>query len=275
MKFFIDSADIDEIAKAKEYGVLDGVTTNPSLIKKAVERRKKKGEKLDLQSYIKRLLRTARGVPVSLEVIGSTYEDMLAEGRRLFGLFNPVAKNVLVKIPINPAFKKTDPTQFDGLRAIKQLAKERIPVNTTLIFTPEQALLAAKAGAAIVSPFAGRIDDLIRERAKVAFDKHDYFPAAGMKKGAKVLEDNGVVSGIDLVSQIVDIFDTYDLKAEVLAASLRNPRHVREAALAGAHIATVPFSVIQDLLKHEKTREGMAKFTKDVVKEYEQLLRGR
>ena len=271
MKLFIDSADIDEIKEAKSYGILDGVTTNPSLIKKAVDKRKKSKKKIDMESYIEAILEICKGLPVSLEVIGNTYEDMIREGELLYEKFNPIAKNVYIKIPVNPAFKDGDKTHFDGIAAIRALAREKIPVNCTLIFTPEQALLVAKAGAKFVSPFAGRIDDLIRKRAGMKFDKTDYFPMGGMGKKGKILEDNGVVSGIDLVSQCVQILKRHGLKTEVLAASLRNPRHVREAALVGADIGTLPFSVVKDMLKHEETYEGMKKFTEDIVEDYVKL----
>lgn len=263
MKLFIDSADLDEIKKAFSWGVVDGVTTNPSLLKKAVNKRKD----VDLKSYVRQILQTAKGTPVSLEVTKYTAKEMIAQGRYLYKLFNPVAKNVYIKIPVNPSFKEADGRHFEGIEAIRALSKANIPVNCTLIFTPEQALLAAKAGAKFVSPFAGRVDDFIRAQNKMKFDKRDYFPAEGMEG----LHDNGVVSGIDLVSQCVGLIESYGLKAEVLADSLRNTRQVREAALVGAHIATLPFSVIQELLKHRKTYEGMKKFTEDVVPEYEKL----
>jgi len=265
MKIFIDSSIVEEIEQAYSYGILDGVTTNPSLIKKAVEGSK---GKIDMEDYIKTILKVARGTPVSLEVIGTTYKNIVSEGIGLYKRFNKVAKNAVIKVPVNPAFTETDKTHFDGIRAIKTLSKRGIPVNCTLIFTPEQALLAAKAGAKYVSPFAGRIDDMLRTNMKVKFDKSDYYPAEGMDD----MEDNGIVSGIDLVRQCVDVLRYYEMKTEVLAASLRNPRQVREAALAGADIATLPFSVIQKLLSHRKTYEGMESFTKDIVPGYKQLI---
>ena len=184
-------------------------------------------------------------------------------------MFNRVAKNVYIKIPINPAFKDGDNTHFDGIKAIRELARHKIPVNCTLVFTPEQAWLAAKAGAAFISPFAGRIDDDLRKGSK--FNKTDYYPQEGKKKGASILNDNGIFSGVELVKECVKIMQLHDLKTEVLAASLRNTRQVRECALVGSHIATLPFSVIKDMLKHHKTYEGMEKFTADIVKEYEEL----
>jgi transaldolase len=271
MKIFIDSADLDEIQQAYAWGVLDGVTTNPSLLKHAVEKRAKKGEKVHLRDYIARILETAKGNPVSLEVTEFTADRMIAQARRLYELFNPVAGNVYIKIPVDPSFKPQDTTHFDGIRAIRELTDAGIPVNTTLIFTPEQALLAAKAGAKFLSPFAGRIDDDLRKKANMSFNKLDYFPAEGMEHDGTTLEDNGIFSGIHLVEQCVQIVEQYGFKAEVLAASLRNPRQVREAALMGAHIATVPFSVLENMLKHHKTYEGMALFTADVVPEYAQL----
>lgn len=271
MKIFIDSADLEQIAKARSYGILNGVTTNPSLIKKAVQKLQGRGEQVDMRRYLEQLLTEAGDVPVSLEVIGSDYEAMVREGRFLFRTFNPAAGNVYVKIPVDPAFSRGSDKHFDGLRAIRTLAGEGVPVNCTLIFSPEQAMLAAKAGAGIVSPFAGRVDDYLRSANAISFAKDDYFPAQGLQ-GAEVPDMDGIVSGIDLVSQCVDLLEHYGLHAEVLAASLRNPRQTREAALAGAHIATLPFPVIEELLQQEKSMEGMRGFTEDVIPEYAELL---
>lgn len=211
---------------------------------------------------------------MSLEVIGNTYETMFEQGMMLYNIFNPIAENVYVKIPINSSFDKTDATDFDGIKTIKALSDKGIPINCTLVFTPEQALLAAKAGARFVSPFAGRIDDYIRSQSGISFSKGDYFPAEGQKKNNILLEDNGIVSGVDLVAQIREVFDNYNINDTlVLAASIRNPRQLREVALAGADIATLPFSVIVKLLSHFKTREGMQKFTQDIVPEYAELFR--
>lgn len=271
MKIFIDSADIDEIKQAYAWGIANGVTTNPSLMKKAVDRLNKEGIKIDLKEYLSNILRVAKGTPVSLEVTKTDAKGMIEQGRRLYKLFNPVAGNVYIKIPVNPAFKNDDKNHFDGIAAIKQLSSEGIPTNCTLIFTPEQALLAAKAGANFVSPFAGRIDDDLREKNNMKFGKEDYYPMDGTMTDEGDINDNGVVSGIDLVSQCVQILRQYNLKTEVLAASLRNPRQVREAALVGSDISTLPFSVIKDMLKHHKTYEGMDRFTKDIVQDYVRL----
>lgn len=251
--------------------MVDGVTTNPSLLKRAVEKRLKAGEKVDLRKYIIQILEVAGGMPVSLEVTEVTADSMVEQGKRLHALFNPVAGNVVIKIPVNPAFKDEDATHLDGIKAVRELTDAGIPVNCTLIFTPEQALLAAKAGAKFLSPFAGRIDDDLRGKSGMIFDKSSYYPAAGMAVDGKTLEDNGIVSGVDLVEQCVEIVGNYGFEAEVLAASLRNPRQVREAALVGAHIATLPFSVIEDMLKHHKTYEGMKLFTADIVAEYAEV----
>lgn len=271
MKIFIDSADLDEIKQGYLWGVADGVTTNPSLLKQAVEKRVLAGKPLDLKVYINQILKVAGKTPVSLEVTEVTADKMFRQGRRLFELFNPTAENVYIKIPVNPAFQAEDTTHFDGIITIKKLTDMGIPVNATLIFTPEQALLAAKAGASFVSPFAGRIDDDIRKTAGLTVDKTAYYPAEGIETDGAPLEDNGIVSGIDLVEQCVEIIEHYNFETEVLAASLRNTRQVREAALVGAHIATLPFGVIQDMLKHHKTFEGMKNFTADIVPEYAAL----
>lgn len=267
MQIFIDSAKLEEIEGAYNSGILDGVTTNPSLIKKAVEDLKKKGNFVNMGDYIKDILKTAPGVRVSLEVTERACDKMIEQGRKLFKMFNPVAKNVYIKIPVNPSFDGENGRDFDGLRAIRTLTGEGIPVNCTLVFTPEQALLAAKAGAKIVSPFAGRIDDYLRTQNNIIFGKSDYFPAEGRND----LNDNGIVSGIDLVRKIVEIFKNYNIKTEVLAASIRNVRQAREAALAGADIATLPFEVIKELMAHCKTREGMKSFTDDAIPEYVDL----
>ncbi|OPL11388.1 MAG: transaldolase [delta proteobacterium ML8_D] len=273
MKIFIDSAKVSEIEEAFSSGFLDGVTTNPSLLKGAVDELKAKGENLDLAQYIERILTAAEGTPVSLEVTEYTYEKMVEQGRKIYKRFNPIANNVYIKIPINPVFGGAEAGEFDGLKAIKELSGEGIPVNCTLVFTPEQALLAAKAGAAFVSPFAGRVDDYIRSQNGMQFKKSDYFPAQGIWKDEQALEDNGIISGIDLVEQIVEIFLNYEVTAEVLAASLRNARQVREAALAGADIATLPLYVIKDLVSHHKTRDGMEKFIADILPEYVEITR--
>jgi len=273
IKIFIDSSKLSEINQAYDYGLLDGVTTNPSLIRAAVDEEKIKGGSIDIEDYIKKILLIAKGLPVSLEVIGTDSEKMIYEGRRIYKLFNPVAENVYVKIPVNPSVDEKSSKNFDGLKAIKTLSDEGIPINCTLIFTPEQALMAAKAGASFVSPFAGRIDDLIRSKNNLEFKKTDYFPAYGEEKGGDILEDSGIVSGIDLVAQIREIFDNYGIsETKLLAASIRNARQTREAALAGADIATLPMNVIEELLIHTKTIEGMKGFIKDIIPEYRDLL---
>ena len=146
-------------------------------------------------------------------------------------------------------------------------------MNCTLVFTPEQALLAAKSGAKFVSPFTGREDDYIREMNRIKFKKQDYFPKKGFKKSKKILEDNGIVSGVDLIEETSKIFRKQKIKSKVLAASIRNPRQFREAMEAGADIITSPLSVIEKLLYHKKTLEGMKKFTKDIVPEYSKILK--
>lgn len=267
MKLFLDSADIAEIEEVLSYGILEGVTTNPSLIKKSAESNKIK----DIEVYIKKILKLCRGLPVSLEVIGSDYDSMVREGKLLFKKFNPVAKNVYVKIPINPCLKLNCGEGSDGIRVIKTLSKAGIPVNCTLVFTPEQAFLAAKAGAKFVSPFVGRVDDYIREMNGLKFDKKDYFPEEGFVKGKKLLEDEGIVSGVDLIEQISEIFVKGKVETEILAASIRNKKQFREVAMAGADIVTVPFDVIKGLTEHVKTVGGMKQFTKDVIPEYAKI----
>ncbi|OIO62661.1 transaldolase [Candidatus Woesearchaeota archaeon CG08_land_8_20_14_0_20_47_9] len=280
MKIFIDTADIDEIREAFSWGIVDGVTTNPSLINKAVKLLKANGKEIDMDGYIREILRTARGYPVSLEVIGVTAKDMYDEARKLHGKFNQIANNVAIKIPINPASEEV--ANFDGLKVIGSLSEEGIPVNVTLVMSVEQALLAAKLGAKYVSPFAGRTDDLLRERLgwrlvkekpnEREFTKDDYYPANGVKADdGEIINDNGVVSGIDLIRQIKEVYDRYNFKSEIISASIRNTRQVVEAARIGAHIATIPFPVLEKMLIHPKTAEGMRKFTADVVPEYREI----
>ena len=150
-----------------------------------------------------------------------------------------------------------------------------MPVNVTLVFTPEQALIAAKAGATYVSLFAGRVDDYIREQHNIGFEKGDYWPEDGIIKDNRHIQDNGILSGAYLVKQTVLIFTRYNLKTQVLASSIRNPRQLREVAIAGAHIATVPFDVLQASLVHPKTIEGVKKFSDDVPPEYARVAQSR
>ncbi len=297
MKIFIDTADLDEIRQAISWGIVDGVTTNPSLIKKAVDKR---GGKISMEDYIKEIVRIAPG-PVSLEVIGRTSEEMIREGRLLYKKFSPFGE-VAIKIPINPSIEENEGLDFEGLKAIRQLSVDGIPVNVTLIMTPEQALLAAKAGAAYASPFAGRIDDFIRTNLGMKrgydFQKGDYFNYELLRKArerkleeamngmssireiyeskdiASLLkqgQDNGIYSGVDLIAKILRIYRIYGFKTEVIAASIRNPRQVREVAELGVHIATIPFDVLKGMVKHYKTMEGMKGFMDDVVPQYRML----
>lgn len=214
MKFFVDTAKIEDIKKANDMGVICGVTTNPSLIAK-------EGGKSQ-EDVLKEIASIVDG-PISGEVKATTVdaEGMIAEGREIAKLH----PNMVVKIPMT----------VEGLKATKVLASEGIRCNVTLIFTANQALLAAKAGAAYVSPFLGRLDDIS-------------------------------VPGIDLIQSIADIFANYpDITTEIIAASIRNPIHVTDCALAGADIATVPYSVIEQMTKHPLTDQGIEKFQKDYI----------
>jgi len=208
MKFFIDTGNIEEIKEGIRLGMVDGVTTNPTLVAK---------ENKDFDTVVKEILGIVEG-PVSLEVISLDAEGMVVEGRKLAKL----ADNVVVKVPM----------LTEGLKATKILSSEGIRVNQTLVFSPIQALMAAKAGAAYVSPFVGRLDDISHV-------------------------------GMDLVEQIITIFDNYDFDCEVLVASVRNPLHVLEAALMGADVATIPFKVLVQLAKHPLTDIGVDKFLAD------------
>jgi len=211
MKFFLDSANLDEIKAAKDMGMLDGVTTNPSLFSK---------EKGGWRKLAAAICKEVPG-PVSLEVVGKTAPEMLAEARDLVK-FGP---NVVVKIPMI----------LEGLKAVRQLSQQNIPVNVTLVFQPLQALMAAKAGASYVSPFVGRIDAIGGD-------------------------------GMAMVEEVVTIFRNYELSTEVLVASVRNPTHIVRAALMGADVCTVPFAVLKDIVKHPLTDAGLAAFLSDWAK---------
>jgi len=286
MKIFVDTADLDEIREAYSWGIVDGVTTNPSLIKKAVDKR----PGLSMNDYIKDICCSVDG-PVSLEVKGIKTEQIIQEAELLYETFNHVNSNVVIKVPINTAMDDCDPN-FEGVKAIKILENRGIPVNVTLVMSAEQALIAAKAGASYVSPFLGRIDDYIRSRLNMVFEKNDYFDPLCAHHSAdlqceqsdeestidlydKVLHadisDNGIFSGVDLVDSIISIYRAYGFKTEIIAASVRNSRQAREVAEMGVDIATLPFGVIKDMLTHYKTMEGMQKFTEDVVPEYRAL----
>ncbi|MAG01726.1 transaldolase [Candidatus Pacearchaeota archaeon] len=272
VQIFLDSAILEEIKSLKNIGLLDGVTTNPSLIKKAVDQLKKQNKKISIEIYIRKILETCNKKPVSLEVIGTNLKEMVEEGETLYKKFKKYG-NVYIKIPVNPCMEDKCTLGSDGIKAIKELSKNKIPVNCTLIFTPEQALLAAKAGAKFVSPFMGREDDYIREINRVKFKKEDYFPKEGYKKEKKTLEDNGIISGIDLIKKTIEIFKKNKIRSKVLAASIRSSRQFREALKAGADIVTLPYKIIIESLNHQKTIEGMKKFTKDIVPEYARLIK--
>ena len=208
MKFFIDTANIEEIKEGIKLGMVDGVTTNPSLIAK---------EKKGFDDVVKEILKNVEG-PVSLEVVSMEAKAMFEEGKKLAQL----GSNVVIKVPLCT----------EGLKATKMFADDGIDVNETLIFSPLQALMAAKAGARYVSPFVGRLDDIA----------HD---------------------GMELVEQILTIFDNYGFETEVIVASIRHPRHVLDAAMMGADIATIPFKVIKQLVQHPLTDRGIEMFLAD------------
>lgn len=209
MKIFIDTANINEIREANSWGILDGVTTNPTLVAKESGR--------SFKEIIKEICDIVDG-PISAEVISLEADGMVKEAVDLA----KIHKNIVIKIPMTK----------EGLKAVKTLNKKGIKTNMTLIFSSSQALLAAKAGATYVSPFIGRLDDI-----------------------SKV--------GMDIVREIVTIFDNYDIKTEIIVASVRNPVHVVDAALAGADIATVPYKVLEQLVNHPLTTSGIERFLKD------------
>jgi transaldolase len=218
MKFFVDTADVTEIRELADSGLLDGVTTNPSLIMKSGR---------NFLEVIKEICALVPG-PVSAEVAATDFDTMMKEGQKIAGL----AKNIAVKVPLTPA----------GLKVCKALSSKGTMVNVTLCFSANQALLAAKAGATFISPFIGRLDD--------------------------VSED-----GMQLIRDIVAIYRNYPhFKTEVLAASIRHPQHVREAALAGAHVATLPPATLKQLFSHPLTDKGLAQFTADWQKTGQSIL---
>jgi transaldolase len=214
MKFFLDTANIDQITKANAYGILDGITTNPSLIAK------------EGANHAERILEICQIVDgdVSAEVVETEAEAMLTEGRKLAKIHD----NVVVKVPLTR----------DGIKATKMLSSEGIRVNVTLCFSANQALLAAKAGAYYISPFVGRLDDI-------------------------------TVDGMELIRDIVTIYDNYGYPTQVLTASARGPLHVRDAALCGAHVVTLPFAVFEKLFDHPLTDIGLAQFLADYRKSQE------
>lgn len=209
MKFFIDTADLDEIKEANDLGVLDGVTTNPSLCMKVGVS--------DFEGHIAKICDIVEG-DVSAEVISTTYDEIMEEGRKIAD----IADNVVVKVPLIK----------DGIKAIKSFSEEGIKTNCTLCFSSTQALIAAKAGATYISPFIGRLDDISTD-------------------------------GMQLIAEIVNLYDQYGFETEVLAASIRHPMHVAEAAQLGADVATMPLKVIEQLMKHPLTDIGLERFLAD------------
>lgn len=210
MKIFIDTANVEEIKKANDMGVICGVTTNPSLIAK---------EGRVFSEVVKEITTIVDG-PISAEVISLDTEGMVKEAEELYKKIG--SENLVIKIPMTP----------EGLGAVNELSKKGIKTNVTLIFSATQALLAARAGATYVSPFVGRLDDIGR-------------------------------TGIELIEEIVSIFDIHGIETEIIAASIRNPIHAKDAALAGAHISTIPYKVIEQMTKHPLTTAGIEKFIKD------------
>ncbi|MBI4154372.1 transaldolase [Candidatus Woesearchaeota archaeon] len=281
MKLFIDSADIGEIKAAMESGVVSGVTTNPSLLKKGVEKLLQNATPESLEKYISEILAVAAyGKEVSLEVAKGTAEEMVRQGVRLHAIFSQsvnstVLAEVIVKVPISPYLGDGD---YEGIKAVSFLSKNKIKTNVTLVFSLNQALLAAQAGATYVSPFVGRIDDLLRKKGMREGDKNAYFPSGGISKqnewGERVpYHDDGIVSGVDLVGKIAAMYQKQGYDTKVLAASIRHPRQVAEVALAGADIATLPKNILDELLRHTLTRNGMHAFEEDCPAVYRDLLR--
>jgi transaldolase len=272
MRLFLDTARLEEIKEAVSWNIIDGVTTNPSLIGQAILSLRHSESRPDIESYIKKILaQVGRMCPVSLEIPGVAADEMIAQGMALHEKFNQVAGNVVIKVPVCTVTPGGAGRPFDGLAAIQALADEKVPVNATLIFTPEQALLAAKAGAEYVSLFVGRVDDRIRAGASIAASREEYFPAGGMRCATDpecILADHGLVSGVNLVERTVEIFEQYEIECEVIASSLRNAIQVREVAEAGADIASMSFTILKSMILHPGTAEGIEGFARDLVPEY-------
>ncbi len=265
MKVFVDTGDVEEIREAISWGIVDGVTTNPTLIRATLAKRP--GAKI--KEYLEEVCRAAGpGRPVSLEVMSTKAEEMIEEGRVLYERYNSIAGNAVIKVPVTT--RGVEEGYFEGVRAIRELSSIGIPVNATLIMTPAQAVLAAKAGAKYVSPFLGRVDDYIRERLGIKFSKDDYFS----EEMARDDVNDGVRSGVDLLRKIRVIFRAYGFNTEIIAASVRNARQATEAMLEGADIITVPFEVLVKMVAHPKSEEGIKKFVEDAVKaNYGELFR--
>lgn len=276
MKLFLDTATLDHIKDAVLWGIIDGVTTSPPKLKQALDTLRGTPDEMDMESYLKNILATAgRTRPVTLDLPGRTGEEMIEQGMQLYEVFNQVVGNVVISIPVCTPIGDNPGRWFDGITAIRRLDEERIPVNASMVFTPEQALLAAKAGADYVSPLAGAVDDRIRTSAGIAFEQSDYFPLEGITMPpdhTKGVEDRGLVSGVDLIDHIVTIFDEYELECEVLATSIRNPQQLREIALSGAHIATIPYDVLTAMIHHPGTAAGIDSCCDSLTGEYEALL---
>lgn len=211
MKIFIDTANVEEIKKVSKWGILDGVTTNPSLIAK---------EGRDVKEVVEEICSIVDG-PISAEVISLECDEMVAEAKQLA----KIHKNIVVKIPMCE----------EGIKAVNLLSEESIKTNVTLIFSAQQALIAAKAGASFVSPFAGRLDDIGTD-------------------------------GIDVIADIAEVFNIYGIETEIIAASIRHPMHVLNSAKVGANIATIPYKVLMQMLKHPLTDRGIEQFLKDYNK---------
>lgn len=213
MKIFIDTADLDEIKELASWGIIDGATTNPTLVARSGR---------SFNEVIDEIFKLVNG-PISLEVVSEKADDMVKEAKQLVKKVNPkYQKNVAIKVPMTP----------EGLKAVRKLSKENIKTNVTLVFSANQALLAAKAGATFVSPFIGRLDDIGQE-------------------------------GMQIIVEIMDIFNNYNIKTQVIVASVRHPIHVIDAARLGAHIATVPPAVIRKMAKHSLTDKGIKAFLDD------------
>lgn len=269
MRIFIDTGIIPDIEESYEWGLVQGVTTNPSLVKKFLDSLSSQGKRMSLRDYYIEILRLvdsfSKKDPVSLEVVGTTYDEMLEQALTLYNTFSEHhPQGTHIKIPVNPSMDEKNPVSFEGLKVIEKLSEQGIPVNCTLINRPEQGVAASMAGAKIISLFAGRIDDMLRKAAGIEFEKSDYFPADGIVVNGKRQDDEGIVSGVDLVRILSIVKKKHKLSADILAASVRNLMQMQEFAyICNADIATVPYYIIKEMNEKKVT------ISKDVPQEFQ------
>nr|AIF18666.1 Transaldolase superfamily protein (talA, talB) [uncultured marine group II/III euryarchaeote KM3_83_G03] len=274
MKFFINTADIDEIRDADSYGVLDGVTTDTISLKMA----KVKHNFEDIKKYLKDIMKILGDRPITIMVTGTNQEDIRAELLRIVKLFKKQA-NLVVSIPVNPSTDEDNKNSLDSIKLIREFSKEGLRINASLVMTPEQALLAAKAGASYVSIAAGRLDDYIRE-TKIGmiegkdFEQKDYFPAEGwISEKGDFIDDAGITSGVEVLEQTALVLKNYNLNAKIIASDARNSQQIRQFALVGVDGVSLSLDMIKQLNIHNKTMKGVREFSGEALPEYKEFLK--